>query len=154
VLKSEIQTGSGQVRIVESDDRGEPDGLAAPGVADFRFCATFVEKINLPLSRDATARRGSTRLGVLLLTAQVNASPAVVDYLALDVIVTGYIGSAPTVIKRLSFGPGATDDFVRLDDANNYDSIGISGRQNVNGAGDSTTAVGQLALQAVGRFSR
>ena len=155
MLKSQtISDGSGRIRIVESDDRGEPEQISLPTVADFRKYATYQELISLPLARDAQQGKGSARIGLLLLSANVNQGAAAGDYVLLDCIVYGYLGSAGTVIKRVAFGPGASDDFVRLDDSDNYDRIGIAGRQIVNGLPDSTSQLAALSLQVTGRISR
>jgi hypothetical protein len=150
-----INDGSGQVRIVETDDRGEPEQLSLPSVADFARVGTYQELISLSLKRDPQQHKGSARLGLLLFSANVNPGlVAGVDYLLLDCIVYGYLASAATVIKRMAFGPGAPDDFLRLDDSNNYDAIGVAGRMLVNGLPDSTSAIQALTLQVSGRISR
>lgn len=155
MLKSQlIQDGSGRVRIVESDDRGEPEQLSLPSVADFARVSTYQELISLPLRRDPQQARGSARLGLFLFSANVNPGAVVLDYLQLDCIVYGYLASAATVIKRMAFGPGAPDDFLRLDDSNNYDAIGVAGRMLVNGLPNSTAAVNALTLQVSGRVTR
>lgn len=150
---------SGRVSIIESDDRGEPEQAGSIKTADFRGLSTYQELISIPLTRDDANGRGSARLGLFLFSSNVN--PGVLygpisglDFVLLDCIVYGYISSASTVIKRMAFGIGSPDDLLRLDDSNNYDSIGIAGRQIVNGAPDSATPLSSLTLMVVGRISR
>ena len=151
---SKVQDGSGRITIVETDDRGEPEFVALTAQADFSKQPNYVELVSFPLNRGDNPGKGSARLGLLMFSANVNPGVAALDYLLLDCIVYGYVGSAPTVIKRMAFGANAPDDFMRLDDSNNYDKIGIAGRQIVNGRPDSTTTVGSLTLTVSGRISR
>lgn len=155
MLKSQaITDGSGRVRIVESDDRGEPEQISLPAVADFARVSTYQELISIPLKRDPQQGKGSARLGLLLFSANINPGSVALDYLLLDCIVYGYLASAATVIKRMAFGAQAPDDFLRLDDSNNYDSVGVAGRMLVNGLPNSTAAIQALTLQVSGRVSR
>jgi hypothetical protein len=151
-----VNDGSGRVQIVEHDDRGEPEQLTLPVVGDFRLQGAYAELISVPMNRDQQQPgKGSARLGLLLFSANVSPPTTVgADYVVLDCIVYGYLASAATVIKRMAFGSGAPDDFLRLDDSNNYDRIGVAGRQIVNGRPDSTTALAALSLTVVGRVSR
>jgi hypothetical protein len=149
-----VQDGSGRVTIVETDDRGEPEFIALATALDFKNQPNYVELVSFPLNRGDWTGKGSGRIGLLMFSANVNQGGNGADYVLLDCIVYGYIGSAPTVIKRMAFGPNAPDDFMRLDDSNNYDKVGIAGRQIVNGRPDSTTTLVSLSLTVSGRISR
>ena len=150
----QIADGSGRITIVETDDRGEPDFVAMIAPQDFRNQLNYAELISFPLNRDDWPGKGSARLGLLQFSANVNQGTNGADYVLLDCIVYGYIGSAQTVIKRMAFGPNAPDDYVRLDDSNNYDKISVAGRQIVNGRPDNTTQLISLSLMVVARISR
>jgi hypothetical protein len=149
-----VQEGSGRVTIVEHDDRGEPEFIALAAPVDFRNQANYQELVNIPLGRGDWTGKGSARLGLLMFSATINQGTNGADYVLLDCIVYGYIGASPTVIKRMSFGVNAPDDYLRLDDSNNYDKITIAGRQVVNGRPDGTTALVALSLTVNGRISR
>jgi hypothetical protein len=153
VLTSQIVDGSGRVVVHTQDDRGEPEDWNNPQVVDFEQCATFQERLTIPMNR--ADGKGSFRLGTLLLNAQVIPGPTFTGtLLALEVLVVGYLGTAPTTIKSTVFGAFISQDVVQLDDGTSYDSIGIFGRQVVDGLPDGTTPVGTLSLQVSGRFTR
>jgi hypothetical protein len=155
VLKSRTTSDpSGRLTIVETDDRGEPEQAGSVYTGDFRGMANYQELISIPLTRDDQARRGSARLGLFLFSSNVNPGLVAVDYLLLDCIVYGYLASAATVIKRMAFGVGSPDDLLRLDDSNNYDAIGVAGREIINGVPSSLGTVQSLTLTVVGRVSR
>lgn len=150
----QISDGSGRITIVETDDRGEPDFITLVAPVSFAGLTDYKELITFPLNRGDWVGKGTARLGLLMFSANVNQGQAGADYVLLDCFVNGYIGSSPTVIKRMSFGPNAPDDFMRLDDANNYDKVGIAGRQIVNGRPDNVTQLVSLTLMVSGRVSR
>lgn len=150
---TKVQDGSGRVTVTTTDDRGEPEPIGLGQIANFIGLTTYQELITIPLNRDPQRKRGSARLGLFLFSANVNPGTVANDYLVLDCFVTGYLGGAGTVVKRMSFGPGAPNDFLRLDDSNNYDAIGVSGRQLLNGLPDNS-AISALSLTVIGRISR
>lgn len=150
---TEIADGSGRVVVHTKDDRGEPEDWNNPQVVDFTQCATFQERLTIPMNRDDT--KGSFRIGTLLLNAQVIPGAAFTGtLLALEVLVLGYIGTAATTIKSTVFGAFISQDVVEFDDGTSYDTIGIMGRQIVDGLPDGTTPVSKLSLQVSGRFTR
>lgn len=154
MLSSEqITDGSGRVVLHLKDDRGEPEKWNNPVTVDFRQSASFNEKITIPMERDST--KGSFRVGTLLLNAQVVPGPTFTGtLLALEILVIGYMGTSPTTIKSTVFGAFITQDVIGLTDDTSYDSIGIQGRQVVDGLPDSTAPVAILSLQVSGRFTR
>jgi hypothetical protein len=150
---SQIVDGSGRVVVHMKDDRGEPEDFNNPVVVSFAQQATFTERITIPMNRDET--KGSFRLGTLLLNAQIIPGPTFTGtLLALEVLVIGYVGTAPTTIKSTVFGAFLAQDVVTFDDGDSYDTIGIMGRQVVDGLPDGTTPVATLTLQVAGRFTR
>lgn len=145
--------GQGRVVVHLKDDRGEPEKWNNPATVDFRASSAFQEKIVIPMERDDT--KGSFRTGTLLLNAQVVPGAAFTGtLLALEILVIGYVGTSPTTIKSTVFGAFITQDVIGLDDTTSYDTIGIQGRQVVDGVPDSTTPVQILSLQVSGRFTR
>lgn len=150
----QIADGSGRITIVQADDRGEPDFITLIQPQDFRNQLNYAELISFPLNRNDWPGKGSARLGVLMFSANVNQGTNGADYVLLDCIAYGYIGSAATVIKRMAFSSFAGDDYLRLDDSNNYDKIGVAGRQIVNGRPDNTTQLISLSLTVSARISR
>lgn len=138
--------------IHTKDDQGEPEDYNNPAPADFSLQSSFTEKIQIPMGRSDT--QGAYRLGTLLLTAQVTPGPAFSGtVLALEVLVIGYIGTAATIIKSTIFGAFLNQDVIGFTDDTSYDTIGIQGRQLVDGL-PSSVAVQTLTLQASGRFTR
>ncbi len=150
---SVVQDGSGRLVLKIKDDQGEPESFNNPASADFALCGAFQEKITIDMNRSDT--RGAYRLGTILLAAQINPGTGFTGtLLALEVLVIGYIGTAPTTIKSTIFGAFLNQDVVGLDDTTSYDSIGIQGRQLVDGLPSSTGPIGALTLQVSGRFTR
>lgn len=150
-----ITDDSGQVRIVEHDDRGEPDFWTSQA-ANVRQWGAFAEAISVPMAREPSAGRGSFRIGTLFISAQVigPVDTSGIDYVCLEAQVVGYVGAAGTIIKRMTFGGAATDDLVRFDDSSSFDRIAILAQQNVNGFPDGSIPCQVMTIQATSRFTR
>lgn len=148
----EVQEGSGRVVIKETDDRGEPE-LYFGNTKDCRGTSTFTEKETITFRRNPDVKKGSYVLGILLVAAQVTDGTGA-DHIALEVNVLGYVGSAPSVIRRMVFGPGAGLQLVRFDTTDTYERVALEARVMLNGAPSSSTAITAASLQATGRFYR
>lgn len=147
-----VKDGSGRVTIKELDDRGEPE-LYVSNTEDCRGTSVFTEKIAIPFRRIPDAKKGSYVLGLLLVAAQVTDGSGA-DTVALEANVLGYVGSAPTVIRRMVFGPGASLQAVRFDVTDTFERVALEARVLVNGVPDGTTVITAASLQASGRFYR
>lgn len=148
-----VQDGSGRVHVEQRDDQGEPQTYNTPVIVDFSTSGVFQELLTVDFKRND--EHGSFRLGTMLLSAHVNPGVGFEgQLLALEVLVVGYVGTSPTVIKRVMFGALAQVDTIGFTDDASYDAIGISGRQMVDGQPNGTATVQALTLQVSVRMTR
>ena len=142
-----VQDGSGRLRIIEKDRRGEVESYSSPQVMSCVGLGEFVEK-------ESIAVKGIAR-GQILITANVIAGAAFAgEMLALDVQVVGYQGTTASVVAAASLSDTQNQLVYEFGESETFDRLAIEARQNVDGEASGVTTPSMLSFSTVGTFWR